>query len=309
MAPAVAPGLQARDLRAASRMRYRFGKTFAAARGILLDCSTVLHVYANISPAHAAGSTMPEGSTRMKLLRKRAHQTSESVWLAMVLACSGGLMDAYSFLGRGKVFANAQTGNLLLLGVNISMGAWQNVPHYLCPIVCFALGCAIAHEVRLHKGRGMHWRQIVVVAEAILLACVSLMPASANLLANSLTSLACGMQVQAFRKLHGRPFATTMCIGNLRSGTQALVSYTHDGKRRDLRTAFLYYLVILTFVLGAILGNTLLDAFSLHAIMASCAFLLVAFALMFEDREHHGKPSAQEASQAQPAAPSAGEKN
>lgn len=245
----------------------------------------------------------------MKLLRKRAHQTSESVWLAMVLACSGGLMDAYSFLGRGKVFANAQTGNLLLLGVNISMGAWQNVPHYLCPIVCFALGCAIAHEVRLHKGRGMHWRQIVVVAEAILLACVSLMPASANLLANSLTSLACGMQVQAFRKLHGRPFATTMCIGNLRSGTQALVSYTHDGKRRDLRTAFLYYLVILTFVLGAILGNTLLDAFSLHAIMASCAFLLVAFALMFEDRERHGRPSAQEASQTQSATPSTGERD
>lgn len=231
----------------------------------------------------------------MKLLRKRAQQTSESVWLAMVLACSGGLMDAYSFLGRGKVFANAQTGNLLLLGVNISEGAWQNVPHYLCPIVCFALGCAIAHEIRLHKGRGMHWRQIVVVVEAVLLLGVSLMPASVNLLANSLTSLACGMQVQAFRKLHGRPFATTMCIGNLRSGTAALVNYTHDGRRRDLRTAGLYYLVILTFVLGAILGNRLLGAFSLHAIMASCAFLLVAFALMFEDREHPAGPQAADA--------------
>jgi uncharacterized membrane protein YoaK (UPF0700 family) len=195
-------------------------------------------------------------------------------------------MDAYSFLGRGKVFANAQTGNLLLLGVNISEGAWQNVPHYLCPVLCFALGCAIAHQIRLHEGHGIHWRQTVVIVEAILLLGVSLMPASVNLLANSLTSLACGMQVQAFRKLHGRPFATTMCIGNLRSGTAALVNYTHDGRRRDLRTAGLYYLVILTFVLGAILGNRLLGAFSLHAIMASCAFLLVAFALMFEDREH-----------------------
>jgi uncharacterized membrane protein YoaK (UPF0700 family) len=195
-------------------------------------------------------------------------------------------MDAYSFLGRDKVFANAQTGNLLLLGVNISTGAWQNVPHYLCPILGFAAGCAIAHEIRLHKGRGMHWRQIVVAIEAILLVAVSLMPGSVNLVANSLTSLACGMQVQAFRKLHGRPFATTMCIGNLRSGTQALVSYVHQRRRRDLRTAFLYYLVILTFVCGAILGNFLLGAFSLHAIMASSLFLLVAFALMFEDREH-----------------------
>jgi uncharacterized membrane protein YoaK (UPF0700 family) len=44
--------------------------------------------------------------------------------------------------------------------------------------------------------------------------------------------------------------------------------------------------VILTFVCGAILGNFLLGAFSLYAIMASSLLLLVAFALMFEDREH-----------------------
>jgi uncharacterized membrane protein YoaK (UPF0700 family) len=222
---------------------------------------------------------------RMKLLRKRASQTSESVWLALVLACSGGLMDAYSFLGRGKVFANAQTGNLLLLGVNISEGNWDNVNHYLFPVIGFALGCALAHEIKLHLSHGMHWRQYVVACEVILLGVVACMPEASNLVANSLTSLACGMQVQAFRKLHGRPFATTMCIGNLRSGTQALVSYIHGGVRRDLRTAFLYYVVIVTFVLGAILGNFLLSTFSLRAILASCVLLLVAFVLMFEDRE------------------------
>lgn len=48
---------------------------------------------------------------------KRAKQTSESIELAAILAFSGGLMDAYSYLARGKVFANAQTGNILLLGV------------------------------------------------------------------------------------------------------------------------------------------------------------------------------------------------
>ena len=64
------------------------------------------------------------------------------------------------------------------------------------------------------------------------------------------------------------------------------MSYVHQRRHRDLRTAFLYYLVILTFVCGAILGNFLLGAFSLHAIMTSSLFLLVAFFLMFEDREH-----------------------
>jgi uncharacterized membrane protein YoaK (UPF0700 family) len=159
------------------------------------------------------------------------------------------------------------------------------VSHYLFPVIGFALGCALAHEIKLHLSHGMHWRQYVVACEVVLLGVVAFMPAASNLVANSLTSLACGMQVQAFRKLHGRPFATTMCIGNLRSGTQALVSYIHGGVRRDIRTAFLYYVVIVTFVLGAILGNFLLSTFSLRAILASCVLLLVAFVLMFEDRE------------------------
>ncbi|WP_427189458.1 DUF1275 family protein [Parvimonas sp. G1604] len=43
---------------------------------------------------------------------KKAMQMSESIELAIFLALSGGLMDAYSYLLRGQVFANAQTGNM-----------------------------------------------------------------------------------------------------------------------------------------------------------------------------------------------------
>lgn len=35
---------------------------------------------------------------------------------------TGGMMDAYSYIMRGHVFANAQTGNMLLFGVNLSEG-------------------------------------------------------------------------------------------------------------------------------------------------------------------------------------------
>ena len=52
-------------------------------------------------------------------------QISESIELGILLALSGGFMDAYSYIGRGEVFANAQTGNMLLLGVHLSEG---NIP-------------------------------------------------------------------------------------------------------------------------------------------------------------------------------------
>ena len=52
----------------------------------------------------------------------KAKQTSESIELGILLAISGGMMDAYSYIMRGEVFANAQTGNMLLFGVYISEG-------------------------------------------------------------------------------------------------------------------------------------------------------------------------------------------
>ena len=58
---------------------------------------------------------------------KHSMQISESIGLGTILALSGGFMDAYSYIERGKVFANAQTGNMLLFGVNLSEGNYQTM--------------------------------------------------------------------------------------------------------------------------------------------------------------------------------------
>ena len=215
---------------------------------------------------------------------KRAKQTSESIELAAILAFSGGLMDAYSYLARGKVFANAQTGNILLFGVNLADGDVNRALHYAVPVVAFAVGIALAHSLKIFsKERHLHWRQIALIVEVVLLVVVSFIPDDFNLIANSLTSLSCGIQVQAFRKLHGNGFATTMCIGNLRSGTQKLVDYLHERDRGYL--SLLYYGVILCFAIGAIAGSRVIGALGLKAILCGPALLLVAFFVMFQDRE------------------------
>ena len=55
-------------------------------------------------------------------------QMSESLLVGLLLAFSGGLMDAYTYVFRGGVFANAQTGNLILLGINLFDGSFHNAP-------------------------------------------------------------------------------------------------------------------------------------------------------------------------------------
>ena len=190
-------------------------------------------------------------------MKKIAKQMSESIELGIVLAASGGFMDAYSYIMRDHVFANAQTGNMLLLGVSISERNWPEVVRYLFPVLAFAAGIMLADLVRfrMDEKKRLHWRQISVLLEAIVLAGVCFIPVSLNLLANSLTSLACGIQVESFRKIHGNGIATTMCIGNLRSGTQNLCDYIHTKEKKCLSKSILYYGVILCFIIGAVLGN------------------------------------------------------
>lgn len=224
---------------------------------------------------------------------KRARQTSESIELAAILAFSGGLMDAYSYLARGKVFANAQTGNILLFGVNLADGDVDRALHYAVPVIAFAVGIALAHSIKIiSKECRLHWRQTALLVEAALLFVVAFIPDDLNLIANSLTSLGCGIQVQAFRKLHGNGFATTMCIGNLRSGTQRLVDYVHEKDRAYLEGCLLYYGVIICFAIGAIAGSRVIGVLGLRAILVSPVLLLGAFVVMFQDREKRARERA-----------------
>lgn len=72
----------------------------------------------------------------------------------------------------------------------------------------------------------------MVLNEIILLFVVGFLPLELNLLANAIVSFSCAMQVQAFRKVNGYAFASTMCIGNMRSGVESLCAYvkTKDKK-------------------------------------------------------------------------------
>ena len=89
---------------------------------------------------------------------KRELQRSESFAAAALLALSGGLLDAYTYLCRGGVFANAQTGNMVLLAIRAAEGKWQEAGRYLIPILAFAAGVMVAETVkRLHRSNGEIW--------------------------------------------------------------------------------------------------------------------------------------------------------
>ncbi len=159
---------------------------------------------------------------------------------------------------------------------------------YFFPVLAFALGIMLADLIHERFSSIFHWRQLTVFFEAVILL-GELHSGTMNLVANCFTSFACGMQVESFRKIHGHGIATTMCIGNLRSALQSVNDYIITHKKGFLENGLLYFGVILTFVLGAVLGNVCIHLLGLHAIAVASALLAVCFCIMFIDRESNSK--------------------
>lgn len=214
---------------------------------------------------------------------KRKTRISESIQLGIILALSGGLMDAYTYVCRGHVFANAQTGNILLLGINLSEGNFKAAVLYLYPVLAFTFGIVMSEIVkrRYLRAKRLHWMQITTLLEAVILLFVGLLPQAMNVPANCLVSFACGIQVESFRTIKGNGIATTMCIGNLRTATQYISDYFYEKDRGLLRKGLMYYGIILFFVCGAIIGYKLVQLLAEKAIIVSSVLMLLGFFMLF----------------------------
>ena len=216
-----------------------------------------------------------------------SRQMSESFLTAALLSLSGGLQDVYTYISRGHVFANAQTGNIVLFSQNIFSHDWNRSIHYFVPLLFFVLGVAAATFIRqsFQNLQIIHWRQIILLIEMALLFSVGFIPESLNLIANALVSFSCAMQVQSFRKVDSYAFASTMCIGNLRSGMEALCSYRQNHNKQMLYKSFHYFGIIFLFALGAGIGSRFIPILGMHTIWISCLLLLVGFIVMFKQEE------------------------
>ena len=212
-------------------------------------------------------------------------QMSEAFITSVFLALSGGFQDAYTYFTRDEVFSNAQTGNVVLMSQHFMLGEWQRGLHYLIPLLAFAGGVFFADCVqgKFKYANRLHWRQGILLLEILILFGVGYIPQDYNMLATTLVSFSCAMQVQSFRKVGGYSYASTMCIGNLRSGTESLSVYIREHQKGALRKAMHYYGIILIFAVGAGAGGICSMQIGVHAIWISCVLLLAGCLLMIKE--------------------------
>lgn len=224
---------------------------------------------------------------------KERKQVSESFLLCVILALVGGFLDAYTYVCRDGVFANAETGNIVLMGIKLAKGEYTGALYYLIPIFGFALGVLVSEIIKKHfkYKTAFHWRQITVAVEIIVLLGISFVPSTStnNIFTNALVALVCSIQVESFRQFSSTPITTTMCTGNLRSATENLFIFLNKKDKKALKTSMKYYSVIIFFIIGAALGAVTTNALNEKATLVACAGLAVAFILMFINWEEKSK--------------------
>jgi uncharacterized membrane protein YoaK (UPF0700 family) len=227
--------------------------------------------------------------TFKKIMRQNTTPVSDSVPFCILLAIVGGFLDAYTFVGRGGVFCNAQTGNIVLLGVYLSTGRWQLALNHIPPILAFIIGVFLTETIKRSKSptHYLDWKRTILIFETIVLFIIGFIPASApNIIVTATVSLVASIQVSSFRKLVDSQFNTTMSTGNLRSASQALyLAVTQkdtDAAIRSIR----YFIIILSFLSGALVGGIITSLFGIKAIWSTIILLIYAIVLIgFEEHK------------------------
>lgn len=214
-------------------------------------------------------------------------QMSDSFVTAIFIVFSGGFQDAYTYMCRGEVFANAQTGNIVLMAANLFQGEFSHCLRYLVPVISFMIGTFVAEQIHsaFKHYEKIHWRQIIILFEILLLFGVGFIPHRYDAVANAVVSFVCAMQVQTFRKVRGHVYASTMCIGNMRNAIVSLFAFFEFRDKKILQKSFVYFGVILIFAIGAGFGSIITKSLGEKAIWVCCAFLAISFAIMFIDLE------------------------
>ena len=196
----------------------------------------------------------------------------------LLLTAVGGFFDAYTFVNCDGIFANAQTGNLIFVGIDLIEGNFPEVLHYSIPILSFVIGVLVSKFIETKYKELSIFKHIymLLLTQIIALVVISLKHEFFGVdIRPIVISFICAIQFDGFRKVNNLVFASVFCTGNLRSMSEHLYKYIVL-KKKESKTPFLIYLSVITvFLSGVILGAAMSKYFSHKAIIVPIFIIFI----------------------------------
>jgi uncharacterized membrane protein YoaK (UPF0700 family) len=224
--------------------------------------------------------------------------TAYSLRLACLLAASGGYLDAFTFLGHGGVFANAQTGNVVLLGVYAATRHWHQALLHLPPLAAFVIGVFVAETLNLPVTERLVLHRPVraaLIVEIVVLAVIAALPRDFPGVGIVLSvAFAAALQNATFRKLRRWSVTTVMTTGNLRTATIGLYQWLVRHTPGAAEQSRCFFAVVLSFLIGAAGGGLVTAAWHNVACCVPAAVLLLGLGLFVYDEPRAADPDEEE---------------
>ena len=89
--------------------------------------------------------------------RKHGHQMSDSLIIMILLNLSGETQDACSYFLRDHVFANAQTGNIVLMGCYLISEDFRDSIRYVLRLAFLLPALSAANAATPERFTGVIW--------------------------------------------------------------------------------------------------------------------------------------------------------
>ena len=211
-------------------------------------------------------------------------EPAESLLAASLLAATGGLLDAFVYLDHGHVFANAMTGNVVLLGIALVTGDFHQALRHLAPLAAFLAGVFVARIVRDQLGR--HAAIGGLALEIVVLFLASLLPGSFPQMAyTAIIAFVSAFQITSFRRAGSFSYNSTFVTGNLRDVAlglyDRLAGPANETREEGGSHASHLGLVCFFFLLGGCLGAWGAPRLADHTLCLAQPLLLAVLALHF----------------------------
>lgn len=228
----------------------------------------------------------------VRTLKGRGHDAvdrpEETAAVAMLLSSAGGFLDAFTWLGHGGVFANAQTGNVVLLGIYAASGQWGKSLRHVPPILAFFIGVFVAFRLRIHESRRSRQRTALISLgiEIVFLLIVAALPHDFPDLPIVLgVAFLAALQSTSFARVEGSPYSSVMTTGNLRRTAELLFAGLFPpGDTVALHQARLFALVCSSFAIGACAGGFATTKLANLAVLLPALALLLALVRCIRNR-------------------------
>lgn len=216
--------------------------------------------------------------------------TCEKNWLYDILILIGGFFGAYTYILRGNIFCNAQTGNVVLMGIAFGSGDIREGVYYLVPISAYLAGAFFSELLPnpVKKRMAIRWDTLLILIEMVVVLVLGFVPETAPVQISQVAiNFIASMQYNTFRQAEGIPVATTFATNHIRQigvGLAKELQHRYSEQKTHRKKLNRHFKMLSFFAAGAVTGTVCCHLFSGRAIWITLLpFTFLAVQLLYAD--------------------------